>query len=141
MKYFLNLLFVIIFFGAYSQTETPEQALVRLEDQRLKAIVNRDSITLSNLYDDGYKGVLASGRTVNKAGVLEFQLSSNPHVRITIEGVQASAHENVGVVTGKQVNRSKSGTILGQSKFIRVYLKIGNTWKIIHSQGTLVQED
>ncbi len=141
MKYLLLLLFAMVSFGGYSQTETPEQTLIKLEDQRLKAIINRDSITLSSIYDDSYHGVLASGRAVNKTGVIEYQLSNNPLVKISIEDVKASVYGNVGITTGKQFNRSKSGTVLGHSRFIRVYLKKGNAWKIIHSQGTLYAED
>lgn len=141
MKYVLQLLLIMAFFGGYSQTETPEQALIKLEDLRLKAIISRDSITLSSLYDAAYRGTLTNGRDVTKAEVIEFQLANNPNIKITIENVQPSVHGNVGIVTGKQVNRSKSGTILGRSKFMRVYLKKDNTWKIIYSQGTLTAED
>ena len=138
MKYLLCLLFAIVFFGSNAQTETPEQTLSKLEDQRLKAIISRDSLTLFSLYDVTYRGILTNGREVNKAGVIEFQLASNPYIKISIENVKPSVQGNVGIVTGKQVNRSKAGTILGQSKYVRVYLKKDNAWKIIFSQGTLI---
>ncbi len=141
MKYAFVFLLSAIIVNGYAQKDAPEQALVRLEDQRLKAIIDRDSVTLSSLYDDHYRGVLTTGKQVNKIGVMEFQLSNNPYVKISIENVEAVIYGNVGITTGKQVNRSKSGTILGQSKFIRVYLRNGNGWKIIQSQGTLMPED
>jgi len=137
-------LFVLIFFSilieGYSQTETPEQTLVKMEDKRIKAILARDSMTLISLYDERYRGVLASGVPVTRAGVIEYQLASNPHLNISIEQVEATVHGDVGIVTGVQMNRSKAGTLLGHSKFIRVYKKATNTWRIIYSQGTLVHE-
>ncbi len=141
MRYLLHILFATVFFAAHSQTETLEQTLIKLEDQRLKAIINRDSITLSNLYDVSYQGILPSGRTVNKAGVIEYQLSTNPNNKISIEDVKATVYGNFAVTTGKQVNKSKSGAIFGRSKFTRIYVKKDNAWKIISSQGTLVIED
>ena len=141
MKHIFILLLALTGLGAYAQTESPEQALAKMEDQRLKAIINKDSVALSALYDDKYTGVLTSGRAVNKAGVMKFQMTNNPLVQITIEDVKANIYNNVGITTGRQVNRSKSGTTLGQSKFVRVYLKTGNSWKIVHSQGTLITEE
>jgi hypothetical protein len=138
MKPFIFLLCVMSSFGAYSQTDTPEQQLSKLEDTRLKAIVDKDSVALSSLYDAAYRGILTSGREVNKAQVTKFQLSGNAFVKISIENVKPTLHGNVGITTGTQVNRSKAGTILGQSKFMRVYLKKENGWKIIYSQGTLI---
>lgn len=107
MKYTLQILLVLFFTRGYSQqSPSPEQILVKLEEQRLKAIQNRDSVTLSSLYDDRYNGVLTTGRQVVKSGVIEFQLASNPHVKISIEDVKASIYGDVGITTGKQVNRS-----------------------------------
>jgi hypothetical protein len=135
MKSLILVLFIITSFGAYSQTEAE---LVKLEDQRMKAIIARDSVTLSSMYDAAYRGVLTTGREVTKKEVIEFQLASNPYIKITIEGVKATLHGNVAITTGVQVNRSKSGTLLGRSKFVRTYLKKDNGWKIIYSQGTLI---
>jgi hypothetical protein len=75
---------------------------------------------------------------VNKAGVIEFHLATNPYNKISIEDVKSTVYGNFAYTTGKQVNRSKTGTIFGRSKFIRIYAKKDNTWKIITSQGTLV---
>jgi hypothetical protein len=142
MKLALIILLGIAPVAAYSQkTEATEQMLTSLEQDRLKAIVARDSVKLSAMYDDKYNGVLTNGREVTKAGVIEFQMASNPHITISIEAVKAFVYGTVGVTKGTQVNRSKSGTILGQSKFIRVYQKAGNNWKIIYSQGTLMAEE
>ncbi len=121
--------------------ETPEQTLVRIENERMQAILKKDTATIAKIYDDSYQGVLASGHAVDKAGVIEFHLSGSPHIQIGIEDVKASVYGTIGVTTGKQVNKSKSGTIIGQSRFMRVYQKNGTNWRIIRSQGTIVVQD
>ena len=141
MKCLLHLLFATSFFSLYAQTKTAEQTLMKLEDQRLNAILKRDSITLHNLYDDTYQGILPSGRLVNKTGVIEFQLSSNPYNKISIEDVKVTVYGNFAVTMGKQVNRSRTGAIFGYSRFTRIYINKDNVWKIISSQGTLVFDD
>ncbi len=141
MKSLIVFIFLSVLIKGYAQTETPEQALARMEDKRIQAVVGHDSLTLATLYDDSYRGVLTTGRSVKKSGVIGYQLSNNPYIKISIEGVEATIHEDMGVVTGRQVNRSKSGTILGQSKFVRVYKKFGTAWRIVYSQATLVIED
>ena len=138
MKYVLLLFLVVVCFVSYAQTESPEQQLIKLEDQRLKAIVNKDSAFLYSIYDEKYEGVLNTGRTINRTEVVRFQISNNRFINIKIEDVKATIYGNVGITTGRQVNQAKSGSVLGQSKFIRVYVKSGNTWKIINSQGTLI---
>src|SRR6185295_6452595 len=90
MKFLLQLLFIVAFFGAQAQTETPEQTLTKLEDQRLKAVIGRDSVALNALYDATYRGILTTGREVTKAGVIEFQLTNNPYIKLSIENVKAT---------------------------------------------------
>src|SRR5690242_18423810 len=100
MKLVSVILFGIISISAWSQTETPEQLLARLEQDRLKAILARDSAKLSAMYDDHYNGVLTNGKEVNKAGVIEYQLATNPHLNVSIEGVKAFIYGTVGVTKG-----------------------------------------
>jgi hypothetical protein len=121
--------------------ESPEQTLLKLEDQRLKAIVNKDTATIMKIYDDRYQGVLASGQSVDKTKLIEFHLSGSPHITLSMEDVKASAYGNIGVTTGKQLNKAKSGHVIGQSKFIRVWQKNGDKWTVIRSQGTIVVQD
>ena len=121
--------------------DSPEQALVRLEDQRLQAIVNRDTAAIMKIYDDRYQGVLASGQSVDKTKVIEFHLSGSPHIALSMEDIKASVYGTIGVTTGKQLNKAKSGHVIGQSKFIRIWQKNGDRWTVIRSQGTIVVQD
>lgn len=141
MKHLLILVLAFACVQGFSQSESPEDVLVRMENERLQAIINRDTAKIASIYDDRYQGILASGHSVDKAGVLEFHLSGSPHIMISIEDVKASVFGNIGVTTGKQLNKAKSGHVIGQSKFMRIYQKNGNKWTIIKSQGTIVVQD
>jgi len=121
--------------------ETPEQSLVRIENEGLEAIIRKDTSMISKMYDEAYQGVLASGHAVNKAGVIEFHLSGSPHIKIGIDDVKAIVFGDIGITTGKLINRSKSGTVIGQSRFMHVYRKNGESWRIIRGQGTIVVVD
>lgn len=121
--------------------DNPEQALLQLEDQRLQAITKKDTAAIMKIYDDRYQGVLASGQSVDKIKLIEFHLSGSPHIALTMEDVKASVYGSIGVTTGKQLNKAKSGTVIGQSKFIRVWQKNGDRWTVIRSQGTIVVQD
>jgi hypothetical protein len=140
MKSLLTLLLCISMLPIQAQ-ETPEQALIKMEDQRLQAIVKKDTVTIMKIYDDRYQGVLASGQTVDKTKLIEFHLSGSPHITLVMEDVKASVYGSIGVTTGKQLNKAKSGHVIGQSKFIRIWQKNGDRWTIIRSQGTIVVQD
>lgn len=140
MKTTLSLLFLASWLSCLAQ-ESPEQTLIRLEDQRLQAIIKRDTATILKIYDDRYQGVLASGQSVDKAKLVEFHLSGSPHITLSMEDIKTSVYGNIAVTTGKQLNKAKSGHVIGQSKFIRVWQKNGDRWTVIRSQGTIVVQD
>lgn len=120
---------------AYAQE--PEQ-LLALEDKHLAAMVSRDSALLNSIYDPTFHGVLATGQSVDKAKVVEFLTSSSPHIQWAIADVKAKVAGSVGWTIGKLVSKSKSGSIIGQTRFLRIYHKQGSAWRIIESQGTVI---
>ena len=128
--------------GSFAQSgESAEQLLLNMEDQHLLAMINHSHDILTSLYDDQFRGVLASGLAVDKAKIIEFLESGSPHILISIEDVKASIYGTVGIVTGKVVSKSKSGSVIGRSRYIRVYYKSGDQWKIIQSQGTVIIQE
>jgi Domain of unknown function (DUF4440) len=140
MKSVFGFLFCLSILPCQAQV-TPEQTLLQMEERRLLAIINKDTAAITKIYDDRYQGVLASGQSVDKTRLLEFHLSGSPHITLSMEDVKASVYGSIGVTTGKQLNKARSGHIIGQSKFIRIYQKNGDTWTIIRSQGTIVVQD
>ena len=140
MKSLLAFLLCITIMPCQGQ-ETPEETLLKLEEKRLQAITKKDTTTLMIIYDDRYQGVLASGQGVDKTKLIEFHLSGSPHITLSMEGVKASVYGSIAVTTGKQLNKAKSGHVIGQSKFIRIWQKNGDRWTVIRSQGTIVVQE
>ncbi len=142
MRRFSFILFFFAFIPSFSQTAvSPEQAIQTLEGNLIDAIGSRNHDVLMNLYDDQYHGVLASGHTVDKIKMVEFLETSSPHILVGVEDLKVTIYGTMAVTTGKIVSRSKSGSVIGQSRFIRVYLKKGDQWKIIESQGTVIIQE
>lgn len=135
----LLLFFFNISFGQSS--DEAAQALLNIENKRLAAIVGRNHEFLTNLYDDEFHGVIASGQSVDKAKIIEFLETSNPHVLQSIEDIKAKVYGVVAVTTGKLVSKSKSGSIIGQSRFTHIYLRKSDQWKMIESQGTVIIQE
>lgn len=121
--------------------ETAEQTILNIEHRRLEAIIKKDTATIMKVYDDHYQGVLASGQSVDKAKLIEFHLSGSPHIALSMEDLKVSVYGNIAIATGKQLNKAKSGHIIGTSKFMRIYQKHGDRWTVIRSQGTIVVQD
>jgi hypothetical protein len=129
-------------FATISQgQEAPEQALIKIENQLLEAIGNRNHDALNSFFDDSFHGVLASGQTVNKTRILEFLETSSPHILLSLDDLKSTVYGTTAIVTGKVISKSKSGTTIAQSRFIRIYLKKGDAWKIIESQGTVIIQE
>lgn len=138
----MTFMLLVLFNMSFGQSATAsEQALMNLENKRLEAVASRNHEFLDNLYDETFHGIIASGHEVNKVKMLEFLESYNPYVIQSIEQVKARVDGTIAVTTGKLVNKSKSGSIIGQTRFMHVYLKKGDQWKMIESQGTLVIQE
>lgn len=138
----INCLLLFFFNISFGQSaDGAEQDLLNIESKRLEAIVSRNHDFLTNLYDDEFHGVIASGQSLNKAKILEFLETSNPHVIQSIEALKTKVYDVVGITTGKLVSKSKSGSIIGQSRFTHIYLRKSNQWKLIESQGTVIIQE
>jgi hypothetical protein len=138
----INGLLLLIVNLSYGQSASAaEQALLNIETKRLEAVAARNHEFLANLYDETFHGIIASGHEVDKVKMLEFLESYNPYVIQSLENVKARVDGTIAVTTGKLVNKSKSGSIIGQTRFMHVYQKKGDQWKMIESQGTLVIQE
>lgn len=113
-------------------------ALMAIENQLLEATAAHNDDFLAALYDDQFHGVLASGHTVDKATMLEHLETSSPYVILSIEELKVALFSSIAITTGKSVSKSKSGTIIGQSRFTHIYQKKNNKWKMIESQNTVI---
>lgn len=122
-----------------AQTIVNDGSVETTENQFLELLKTRMYDNLASFYDDRYQGVLETGKVVDKEKMVEFQKTVSPYITPFVEDQKFSVYENIAVTTGKLLNKTKSGAVIGQSRFIRVYVKKGADWKIIESQFTLIE--
>src|ERR1041385_1236863 len=93
------------------QAQTPDDSKViyDLEKERNNAIAAGEEKTLSNLLDESYYGITASGKVINKFDQLELYKSTNSFVTFIPEDVSVNAFESTAIVTGTLVGKTKSG--------------------------------
>ena len=137
-KLIICLLFLAPTVISQAQSSGDERTLLGLETQLTEAIAQHNEVFLKNLFDDRYHGVTPAGVEVDKTKWLELLKTNNPYVIFNIEEVKASIFSHTAVVTGKLVGKSKSGSIIGQSRFLHVFIKHSDHWKIIEEQSTLI---
>lgn len=137
-KIFAFLICLLTVVRGISQNAADERILLGLETQLTEAIASHKDVFLQNLFDDTYHGVTPSGSVVDKAKWLELLKTNNPYVIFNIEDVKATIYGTTAIVTGRLVGKSKSGSIIGQSRFLHVFIKRNDQWKIVEEQSTLV---
>lgn len=125
--------------SANAQTLVNDGSVETTENKFLELLKTRMYDNLASFYDDQYQGVLETGKVVDKEKMVEFQKTGSSYITPFVEDQKFSVFENIAVTTGKILNKTKSGAVIGQSRFIRVYVKKGTDWKIIESQFTLIE--
>ena len=137
-----NLIYCFLFVTpaliSQAQSSGEERTLLGLETQLTEAIAQHNNVFLNNVFDDHYHGVTPAGVEVDKAKWLEMLKTNNPFVVFSINEVRATIFGSTAVATGKLVGKSKAGSIIGQSRYLHVFIKYGDHWKIIEEQSTLI---
>ncbi len=136
--YLISFCIVLLPYSAQAQINDEQKAILDLEKQKNNAITLHDEKILSDLLDEGYRGVTASGKVIHKSEQLSIYKSTNPYVTFTSENVFVNIHESTAIVTGTLVGKTKSGSIIGKTHYLYIYLKKDDKWKIVNSQETVV---
>ena len=137
MKKLILLLLVLLFNHCIrAQVADDEKIILDLETQKGSAITLHNDAFLNNLIDESFRGVTAIGSVIHKAEQLEIYKTNNPYVIFSTEELHVSVNNNMAVVTGKLVSKSKSGSVIGQSRFLILYTRRNNQWKITFGQET-----
>jgi ketosteroid isomerase-like protein len=117
-----------------AQPGTPseqEKALVDLEMQRSQAIWKKDLKPLEGIYASDFRGLLADGSFVDKAGLFEMFKGHDPSLRFTIEELEARVFGQAAVTHGRITGRDPKGEIVILSKFTHVYVWRDDRWQIV----------
>lgn len=117
-----------------------EKALVDLETQRSQAIWSQDFKTLDRIYTEDFRGLLANGSYVDKAGLFEMFKKQDPSLRFTIEELDARVLGTTAVTHGKITGRDPKGEVVILSKFTHVYVWRDGRWQAVEGANTPLRQ-
>lgn len=138
MRILVTLLLVFLSGVAFCQSTAADPQLAKTENQFLEALVSRNYTDLETFYSDTFSGILSSGKVVNKTEMVAYQKTNDGVVVKSFQDLKTVIYGDVAVSTGVEVNKTKSGSSLGQLRFIRVYLKTNKEWAIVNCQYTTI---
>lgn len=119
---------------------TPERALLEFEKTRSAAIARHDLDLLRRMYADEFRGLTATGYLVDRERLMEVFKRDDPSTVFTIDEIavrivgQAS---DTAMFTGRLTTKKRDGgEVLGQSRFVHLYVWREGRWQILYGQGT-----
>ena len=116
------------------QRRNVEQAIRRLDDQRIQAQVHADATALDRIYADDFIGVGPSGTVRTKPQVIaDFTSGDLKFQSITTDEVQVRVYENTAVETGlsTMIGQDKGKDVPRDTRFTRVWVNQGGRWRLV----------
>jgi hypothetical protein len=117
-----------------------ERALLDLEKTRSAAIARHDLDALRRMYADEFRGVTATGYPVDRERLMEVFKRDDPSNVFTIDEIAVRVlgqARDTAVFSGRLTTKKRDGgEVLGQSRFIHVYVLRDGRWQILYGQGT-----
>jgi TonB family protein len=107
---------------------TWEVEIRELEERFRLAKLQNDIAALEQMVDDDYSGVNQTGRRRNKTEFIEL-FRTFPIQSLTLGAMTVQANADRGVVNGEM--REISGTSTYPMLFTRVWVRFGNTWRLL----------
>ena len=122
-----------------------EQAIRRLDDQRIQAQVHADATALDRIYADDFIGVGPSGTVRTKPQVIaDFTSGDLKFQSITTDEVQVRVYGNTAVETGRStmIGQDKGKDVPRDTRFTRVWVNQRGRWRLVanHYSIRIVQQ-
>jgi len=111
-----------------------EQAIRRLDNERIQAQVHADANALDRIYADDFIGVGPSGTVRTKPQVIsDFTSGDLKFQSITTEEVQVRVYGNTAVETGlsTMTGQDKGKDVPRDTRFTRVWINHGGRWRLV----------
>ena len=116
------------------QKRNVEQAIRRLDKERIQAQVHADAEALDRIYADDFIGVGPSGTVRTKPQVIaDFTSHDLKFQSITTEEVQVRVYGNTAVETGRSTmtGQDKGKDVPRDTRFTRVWVKQQGRWRLV----------
>jgi len=146
MKFIYGVAFIALATLGLAAQTTPEQELLKLENDWSQASMKRDATALARFYADEYIFTDADGVVTNKAKELK-NLTSGAF-RLTaykFDDMKVRIYGDTAVVTGrntiKGVWEDINRDISGPYRFTDIFVKHDGRWQCVASQSSRVTEE
>jgi uncharacterized protein (TIGR02246 family) len=116
------------------QSRSVEQAIRKLDHERIQAQIGADTAALDRIYADDFIGVGPSGAVRTKAQVIaDFTSGDLKFQSITTDDVQVRVYGDTAVETGrsKMNGQDKAKTVPRDTRFTRVWVKQQGRWRLV----------
>jgi len=117
-----------------SQTERFQQAIRKLDNERIQAQIHADRVVLDRIYASDFIGVGPSGTVRTKPQViLDFTSGNLKFQTITTDEVQIRVYGNMAVETGlsTMIGQDAGKTVPRDNRFTRVWVKRQGHWQLV----------
>src|SRR5246500_3856477 len=111
-----------------------EQAIRRLDNERIQAQIHADATVLDRIYAADFIGVGPSGRVRTKPQVIsDFTSGDLKFQSITTDDVQVRVYGNTAVETGlsTMIGQDKGKAVPRDTRFTRVWVKQQGRWRLV----------
>src|SRR6516165_6435629 len=116
------------------QSGAVEQAIRKLDNERIQAQIHADAAALDRIYADDFIGVGPSGTVRTKPQVIADFTSGNLKFQsITTDDVQVRVYGDAAVETGLSTmdGQDKGKTVPRDTRFTRVWIKQQGRWQLV----------
>jgi uncharacterized protein (TIGR02246 family) len=117
-----------------NQRSSVEQAIRRLDNERIQAQIGADVVALDRIYADDFVGVGPCGTVRTKTQVIsDFTSGDVKFQSITTDEVQVRVYENTAVETGlsTMVGQDKGKAVPRDTRFTRVWVEQQGRWRLV----------
>jgi ketosteroid isomerase-like protein len=115
-------------------TESVEQVISKLDNERIEAQIHADATALDRIYAVDFIGVGPSGSVRTKPQVIsDFASGDLKFQTITTHDVQVRVYGNTAVETGRStmVGQDKGKAVPRDTRFTRVWVKQQGRWRLV----------
>src|SRR6516165_2799724 len=116
------------------QSGAVEQAIRKLDNERIQAQIHADAAALDRIYADDFIGVGPSGTVRTKPQVIaDFTSGDLRFQSITTDDVRVRVYGNTAVETGRSTmnGQDKGNAVPHDTRFTRVWVKQQGRWRLV----------
>jgi len=134
-----SLLLISLVSLAQAQSRNTEQAILKLEQEWVTALVKADTAALDKLYAPTLVYTHSSGQVDDKAKyIANIKAGGTKYESIDRDDVKVTAYGDTAIVTCHALIKltNKSGPATVNARMIHVYAKQGGRWQLVAHQTT-----